>query len=196
MWKSTWRNLSKSGDRRSWKHSTKEDKIITRGCHVTNDQSESTLGGTTRGIELGRTINIHRAADQSDARRNGFWSISITTKRGKKKNVRVDQGTFHKFCDKIQHCLIYLVVEDSHEQDTINDRELGDHRRSKREKDKIIVEKGLKKEQKNLINAIYCYQMYFSSSCAKDDPKLARKIVKELSVDAARFCFLCRNIEI
>ena len=37
--KATWRNLSKSGDRRSWEHSTKEDQINTRGCHTTNDQS-------------------------------------------------------------------------------------------------------------------------------------------------------------
>ena len=39
MRKATWRNLSKSGDRRSWEHSTKEDKIMTRGCHASNDQS-------------------------------------------------------------------------------------------------------------------------------------------------------------
>ena len=38
--------------------------------------------------------------------------------------------------------------------------------------------------------------MYFSSDCVKDDPKLVRKIVKELSSDAARLRFLCRNIEI
>ena len=48
--KATWWNLSKSGYRRSWDHSTKEDKIKTCGFHATNDQSESTLGGTTRGI--------------------------------------------------------------------------------------------------------------------------------------------------
>ena len=97
--KSTWRNLSKSGDRLSWDHSTNEDKIMTHGCHATNDQPESTLVGTTQGIELGGMINIHQAAAQSDARRNGFWSKLITTKRGKKKNVRVAKGTFHQFCD-------------------------------------------------------------------------------------------------
>ena len=48
-----------------------------------------------------------------------------------------------------------MGVEDSHEQDTINDWELGDQRRSKQEKEKIMVEKGLKKAQKKLINAIY-----------------------------------------
>ena len=139
-------------------------------------------------------INIPWAAEQSNASRNGFWSRPITTKRGKKKNVREAKGTFHQLCDEIQHFLIDVGVEDSHEQDIINDRELGDQRRSKQEKEKIMEEKGLKKAQKKLINAIYCYQMYFSYACVKDDPKLVRKIVKDLSSDAKRHRFLRRKI--
>ena len=38
-----------------------------------------------------------------------------------------------------------------------------------------MEDKGLKKAQKKFINAIYCYQKYFSSACVKDDPKLVRK---------------------
>ena len=38
-----------------------------------------------------------------------------------------------------------------------------------------MEEKRLKKAQKNLINAIYFYQMYFSSACVKDDPKLCKQ---------------------
>ena len=109
---------------------------MTRVCHATNDQSESTLGVTTRGIELGGMINIPWAAAQSDASRNNFWSRPITKKRGKKKNVRVAKGTFHQFCDEIQHYLIDVGMEDSHEQDTINDWELGDQQISKQEKEK------------------------------------------------------------
>ena len=111
---------------------------MTRGCHATNDQSESTLVGTTRVIELVGMINIPWAAAQSDASRNGFWGSPITTKRVKKKNVREAKGKFHQFCDEIQHCLIDVGVEDSHEQDIINDQELGDQRRSKLEKEKIM----------------------------------------------------------
>ena len=59
-----------------------------------------------------------------------------------------------------------------------------------------MEEKGLKKAQKKLINSIYCYQMYFSYSCVKDDPKLVRKIFKGLSSDAARHRFLQRNVGI
>ena len=81
-------------------------------------------------------INIPRDSVQSDARRNGFWSRPINAKKGKKKNARVAKGTFHQFCEEIQHCLIDVGVEDSHEQDTINDRKLGDQRISKREKEK------------------------------------------------------------
>ena len=119
--KATWRNLSKSGDCRSWEHSTKEHKIMTGVFHATNYQSESTLGGTNRGIELCGMINILRAAAQSDSNRNSFWIRPITARRGKKNNVRVAKGTFRQFCDEIKHCLIDVGVEDSHEQDTIND---------------------------------------------------------------------------
>ena len=105
--KATWRNLSKSGDRRSWEHSKKEDKINTCGFHATNFQSEITLGGTTRGIELGEILNNPRVAAQSDARRNGFWSRPLTARKGKKKkNVRLAKSTLHQLCDEIQHCLI------------------------------------------------------------------------------------------
>ena len=83
-------------------------------------------------------INIHRSAAQIDARRNGFWNRTITARRGKKKNSIVDKGKFHQFCDEIQHCLIDVGVEDSHEQDTINDQELEDQRRYKQEKEKIM----------------------------------------------------------
>ena len=159
MRKSTWRNLSKSGDRGSWEHSTKEDNIKTRGCHATNDHSESTVGGTIRSIELGGMINIPWAEAQSNTRRNSFWSRPINARRGKKKNASVAKGTFHQFCDEIQHFFIDVGVEDSHEQYTINDRELGDQQRSKQEKEKIMVEKGLKKAQKKLINAICCHQI-------------------------------------
>ena len=59
-----------------------------------------------------------------------------------------------------------------------------------------MEKKRLKKAQKKLINAIYCYQVYFSYACVKDDPIMVRKIVKELSLDAARHRFLRRNIDI
>ena len=130
--KDTLRNLSKSGDLRSWEHSTKEDNFNKRVCYAINDQSESTLGRTTRGIEVGGMINIPRDAAQIDARRNGFWSGPITARRGKKNSAIVAKGTFHQFCDEIQDCLIDVGVEDSHEQDTINNRELGYQQRSKR----------------------------------------------------------------
>ena len=59
-------------------------------------------------------------------------SRPITAGIGKKNNVRVAKDTFHQFCDEIQHFFIDVGVEDSHEQDTINDQDLGEQRRSKR----------------------------------------------------------------
>ena len=104
---------------------------MTCRCNATNYQSESTMGGTTRGIELGGMINIPRAAAQSDARRNSFCSRLIPKSRGKNTNARVAKGAFHQFCDEIQHRLIDVGMDDSHEQDTINDRVLGYQRISK-----------------------------------------------------------------
>ena len=80
----------------------------------------------------------------------------MTARRGNNKNFRLAKGMFHQFCDEIKNCLIDVGVEDFHEQNTINDLELGDQWRSKRYKEKIMEEKGLKKAQKKLINAIYC----------------------------------------
>ena len=54
----------------------------------------------------------------------------------------------------------------------------------------------MKKRQKKLINAIYCYHIYFSSVRVKDDTRLVRKIDNELSSDAARHRFLQRNVGI
>ena len=89
----------------------------------------------------------------SDAARHRFLCRNIGIR---KIGFRGESST-PQFCDEIKHCLIDVGVEDSHEQDTINDRKLGDQRISKREKEKIIEEKVLKKAQKKLINAIYCY---------------------------------------
>ena len=87
---------------------------MTRGCHATNHQSESTMGGTTQGIELDGMIKIPQAAAQTDASRNSFWSRPITKKRGNKKNVRLVKGMFHQLCDEIQHCLIEVGVKGPH----------------------------------------------------------------------------------
>ena len=72
-----------------------------------NDHSDSTMGGTTRGIELCGMINIPRAKAQSDSRRNVFFSRPITASRGKKNNTRVNKGTFRQFCDEVH---IFLLV--------------------------------------------------------------------------------------
>ena len=53
-------------------------------------------------------------------------SRPITAGIGKKNNVRVAKDTFHQLCGEIKHFFIDVGVEDSHEQDAINDRGLGD----------------------------------------------------------------------
>ena len=81
--KSTFYNLSVSGNKRSYKHSSKQDKIDLLNVHTTN-VSESLLGGTTSVIQVGSTIGLHRAATQDAAKRSGYLNcIVLKDKDGK-----------------------------------------------------------------------------------------------------------------
>ena len=90
--KATYYNLSISGDRRSWKGSKKEDRIRTRGCHATNDIAESTLGGLTRGVQLGSNVSMSRAGAQSDAKRRKDYYRPIGASKGKNKDAKDEKG--------------------------------------------------------------------------------------------------------
>ena len=82
--KSTFYNLSVSGNKRSYKHSSKQDKIDSLNVHTTNDLSESLLGGATSVIQVGSTIGLHRAANQDAAKRSGYMNrIVLKDKDGK-----------------------------------------------------------------------------------------------------------------
>ena len=82
--KSTYFNLSVSGNQRSYKHSSKQDKIDSLNVHTTNDLAESLLGGATRVIQVGSTIGLHRAATQDAAQRSGYMNrIELKDKEGK-----------------------------------------------------------------------------------------------------------------
>ena len=101
----------------------------------------------------------------------------------------------HRFCSEMQYCFIDIGIADASEQDTVNTEALNAQRRAKREMEKLMEEKGLKKAQLKLVYAIYCYQMFNSDACVKGDPKLVTKAMRELPSDAARYRFLRNNIE-
>jgi len=141
--KATSKNLSICDGPRSWKNSSDEDKIATRGCMVTNDVSESSLGGTTRFIELGGTIDICRAGGQSDMKRNGFLSRPLPVTKGKNKDVKKEKGIFHLFCSEIQSSMIERGMRDAPHTHIKNNKALARQRAGKRKKEKIMEAAGL-----------------------------------------------------
>ena len=167
--KATSKNLSICDGPRSWKNSLKEDKIATCGCMVTNDVSESSLGSTTRFIELGGTIDICRAGGQSDMKRNEFLSRPIPVTKGKTKDVKKEKGLFHLFCKEIQSSLIKVGMRDTPVTHIKNNKELGRQRAPKRKKEEIMKATGLKTASKKLIHAIYRFEMYSSEAYVKGE---------------------------
>ena len=75
--KSIFYNLSVSGNKRSYKPSSKQDKNDSLNVHTTNDLSESLLGGTTSVIEVGSTIGLHHAATQDAANRSRYLNCIV-----------------------------------------------------------------------------------------------------------------------
>ena len=80
----TYYNLSVSYKKRSYKHSSKQDKIDLLNVHTKNDLAKSLLGGATSVIQVGSTFGLHRAATQDAAHRSGYINcIELKDKEGK-----------------------------------------------------------------------------------------------------------------
>ena len=104
--KATYYNLSISGDKRSFRHSSAEDKALSVGCYGTNDLAESALGGVTRNIQEGGVLGVHRAAAESDARKGKIFSRNKEKrKRGEAKAVRV-KGSFHTKLPRVRKGMV------------------------------------------------------------------------------------------
>ena len=109
--KSIFYNLSVSGDKRSYKHSSKQDKIDLLNVHTTNDLSESLLGGTTSVIQVGSTIGLHRAATQDAAKRNGYLNRIVL----KDKDSKII--TWYSYCINILCRFNYVNLSLSRRED-------------------------------------------------------------------------------
>ena len=76
--------MSVSGNERSHKHSSQQDKTDSLNVRTTNDLAESLLGGATSVIQVGSTIGLHRAETQDAAQRSGYMNcIELKDKEGK-----------------------------------------------------------------------------------------------------------------
>ncbi len=70
--KATFKYLSSSGSEYSRKHCTEDRKRSHIGKMATNDEAESTLGGTTAQIQKFGKIALSDAAAVSSMKRNAF----------------------------------------------------------------------------------------------------------------------------
>ena len=70
--KATYKYLSISGSEYSWNHCGEEKKKALLGNTATNDEAESTLGGTTANIQRFGRIALSSAGAVSDMNRNAF----------------------------------------------------------------------------------------------------------------------------
>ena len=142
-------DLSVSGDKRSFEHSTKEDKIRSRFCYGTNDLAESALGGVTGNLQEGGILGVHRAAGESVGKPSGYFNRFIPKKKKGGERPAKTKGLFHRESPLVRKVMIRVGMRDRaqvHRQDL---REVDEQRKEKRQKERIAKEKGLRKSKRN-----------------------------------------------
>ena len=82
--KLTYYNGSVSGNQRYLKHSSKQDRTDLINVHTRNDLAERVLSGAISVIQVGSTIDHHRAATQDAAQRSRYMNrIELKDTEGK-----------------------------------------------------------------------------------------------------------------
>ena len=115
--KATYKYLSISGSEYSWNHCGEEKKKALLGNTATNDEAESTLGGTTANIQRFGRIALSSAGAVSDMKRNAFLQRdTIPTK----KNPTVNQsGLFHQFPHELRQAIVRVAMKDAPSQNFV-----------------------------------------------------------------------------
>jgi len=93
--KATYKYLSISGSEYSWNHCGEEKKKALLGNTATNNEAESTLGGTTANIQRFGRIAQSSAGAVSDMNQNAF--LRQDTIPTKKNQTVKPSGLFHQF---------------------------------------------------------------------------------------------------
>ena len=183
--------MSTSKSEYSWKYCSEERKKALLGNKATNDEAESTLGGTTAQIQkLGR-IALSSAAAVSTMKRNAFFDRSAKT-RGDNQ----PRGIFHLFDDEVRNAIVLVAVADAPSTRERNNEDLRLMAKARREKEELAREKNMEKATEEYIEAMFLIKMYNSDACLKDDPKNVTKLMKKLKSETARYDALKKNITI
>jgi hypothetical protein len=109
--KATFKYLSVSGSEYSWNGCGEARKKALLGKKATNDEAESTLGGTTSNIQRYGRINISSAGAISDAKRNGFLQREYVPPQ--KKSSAKAQGIFQGLSEVLREVIVTVAMKDA-----------------------------------------------------------------------------------
>ena len=187
--KATYKYLSRSKSEYCWKKCSGERKAALLGNKATNDEAESTLGGTTYQVQRYGRINLSNAAAVSDLKRNAFLHRNTKSKNDKKPT-----GIFHEYSKELQHAIVLTAMRDAPETQAIHQKELELQAKSRREKEELAKQKNMEKATDEYIEAAYLIKMYHSDAGIRDDPKNVTKMLDSLPTKKAKYEALRENI--
>ena len=186
--KATHKYLSKNKKEHSWDYCPDSVKTALLGKKATNDEAESSLGGTTHQIQKYGRINVYAASAIADMRRNAFMH--------RPGSGNEELGLFHQFSSILQEAIIKVAMFDAPETRKSNNSNIQKQQRAKRKKKELLKQLGMKKAQEAYIDAIYYHRMYYSEACWKGDPKVVTANLRRFKSESSKYEALKENIRI
>ena len=163
------------------------------GNTATNDEAESTLGGTTANIQRFGRIALSSAGAVSDMKRNAF--LQRDTIPTKKNQTVKPSGLFHQFPHELRQAIV-RVMKDAPETKPRNNDDLALQAKARHAKEEMIKAKNMEKATEEYIEGMYYRKMYDSAACLKGDVRVVDRELKKLTSDTARYDALKENVMI
>ena len=188
--KATHKYLSRFGKEYSWKHCPEIRKQALLGCTATNDECESSLGGTTSQIQRYGRLHISRAGGVSDIKRNAFLYRSSKSRKDSRGT-----GLFHQFPDELREAIVLVGMRDAKAQKANVNEALRLQAEARRLKEEKAKEKNMEKVTEEYIEAANLIDLYNSDKAIKGDPKQVSAVLKTLGSETAKLNALKLNIK-
>ncbi len=189
--KATYKYLLISGSEYSWNHCGEEKKKALLGNSATNDEAESTLGGTTANIQRFGRIALSSAGAVIDMKRNAFLKQdAIVTKKNPSTNP---SGLFHQFPHELQEVIVRVAMKDAPATRLRNNEDLALQAKARCVKEEMI-KKNMEKATEEYIEGMYYRKMYDSAACWKGNVRVIDHQLKKLTSDTAQYDALKENI--
>ena len=157
--KATYKYLSRSKSEYCWKHCSEERKSALLGNKATNDEAESTLGGTTYQVQKYGRINLSNAAGVSDLKRNAFLHRN---RKAKSKNDKKPTGIFHEYSKELQYAIVWTAMQDAPKTRAAHQEELELQAKARRLKEEVEKQKNIDNATEEYIEAATLIKMYQS----------------------------------